>query len=410
MSAIGEVRGVRDGLVLITLPQARVGDGLWICSDQGRVAAQIVSFDHETALAAPCGILHGLRRGDAVVLDSASLDVVVGTAVLGRVMNANGEPLDGGPLPVGCKAHLHTHVPATYRRVATSQVCATGVRAIDAFLTIARGARIGLFGAPGAGKSTLLQMLAQGVVADAVVVAAIGERGREAAEWARCVDERTTVIIETSDAAAGSRLRAAWYATAHAAALCRRGLHVVLVLDSLARVGAAQRELGVAMGEPVGRGGYPASVVPTLARLLEVAGAFDDGSMTVIATVLSDGDERDPLSEAARSLLDGHIVLSPQLASAGHFPAIDILASVSRTMGAVVSVEHREAAARLRKALSLVEKYADARALGIPILDLDAQRAEAAMAAIEEFLCQRESGAPWPRTLAELVALADTLE
>ena len=410
MSIIGEVRGVRDGLVLIKIPQARVGDGLWICSHQGKVAAQIVAFDHETALAAPCGTLHGLRRGDAVLLDSASLDVVVGTSVLGRVMNANGEALDGGPLPVGCTARLHTHVPATYRRVATSVVCATGVRAIDAFLTIARGARIGLFGAPGAGKSTLLQMLARGVVADAVVVAAIGERGREAAEWARCVDERTTVIIETSDAAAASRLRAAWYAVAHAAALCRRGLHVVLVLDSLARVGAAQRELGVAMGEPVGRGGYPASVVPTLARLLEVAGAFDDGSMTVIATVLSDGDERDPLSEAARSLLDGHIVLSPRLASAGHFPAIDILASVSRTMGAVVSVEHREAAARLRKALSLVEKYADAQALGIPILDLDAQRAEAAKAAIEEFLCQRESGAPWPRTLAELVALADTLE
>ncbi len=410
MRAIGEVCGVRDGLALIKIPRARVGDGLWICSDHGRVAANIVAFDHETALAAPCGSLHGLRRGDAVVLDAASLDVIVGTALLGRVVNANGEPLDGGSLPVGCTARLHTHVPETYRRVAMSRVCATGVRAIDACLTLARGARIGLFGAPGAGKSTLLQMLARGVVADVVIVAAIGERGREAAEWARCVDERTTVIIETSDAAAGSRLRAAWYAITHAAALCRRGLHVVLVLDSLARVASAQRELGVAMGEPVGRGGYPASVVPTLARLLEVAGNFDDGSITLIATVLSDGDDRDPISEAARSLLDGHITLSSRLAQAGQFPAIDILASVSRTMGAVASVEHREAAARLRKALSLVEKYADARALGIPIVDLDAQRAEAAKAAIGEFLCQRESGVPWPQTLAELAAIADTLE
>ncbi|MHB8462329.1 MAG: ATP-binding cassette domain-containing protein, partial [Vulcanimicrobiaceae bacterium] len=297
MRAIGEVRGVRDGLAVVTIPNACVGDGLWLCTAHGNVPAQILAFDHEIALAAPCGIVHGLQRGDRVLRDDASLEVVVGTTLLGRVINANGEALDEQPLPVGCTAQLYTHAPATNQRVAPSQVCATGVRAIDALLTLARGARIGLFGAPGAGKSTLLQMLARGIDADAIVVAAIGERGREAADWARCVDERTTVIIETSDAAAGSRLRAAWYAVAHAAALCRRGLHVVLVLDSLARVGAAQRELGVAMGEPVGRGGYPASVVPMLARLLEVAGTFAGASMTVIATVLSDGDERDPLSE-----------------------------------------------------------------------------------------------------------------
>ncbi len=141
-----------------------------------------------------------------------------------------------------------------------------------------------------------------------------------------------------------------------------------------------------------------------------MAGTFDDGTLTLIATVLSAGDERDPLSEAARSLLDGHIVLSPGLAQAGHFPAIDVLASVSRPMSAVVSPQHLDAAMRLRRALALVEKYADARALGIPILDLDAQRAEAARAAIGEFLCQRESGVPMPEALAELAALADTLE
>ncbi len=268
MRAVGEVRGVRDGLALVTIPLARVGVGIWMCGAYGKMAAQIVAFDHETALAAPCGVLDGLKRGDRVLLDSASLEVVVGTALLGRVINANGEALDDRSKPTGRTAQLYTDVPAAHHRIAATNVGPPGVRAIAALLTLAKGARIGLFGAPGAGKSTLLQMLARGITADAIVVAAIGERGREAAEWARCVDERTTVIVETSDAAAGSRLRAAWYAVAHAAALRRRGLDVVLVLDSLARVGAAQRELGVAMGEPVGRGGYPASVVPMLARLL----------------------------------------------------------------------------------------------------------------------------------------------
>jgi type III secretion protein N (ATPase) len=278
-------------------------------------------------------------------------------------------------------------------------------------VTIGRGARIGFFGAPGAGKTTLLETIAAGARGDAVVVALVGERGREAQAWCERIDRRTTIVCATSDRSAAERVRAADVAMTQAQRLRDGGLHVVLIVDSLARYAGALREQRSGLGEPVGRGGYPASVWAELARYLERAGNGLRGSITLLATVLSDGpDEREPLSEAARSLLDGHVALSSALAQAGHFPAIDIVHSASRTMAAVVSSAHGADARTVRAALALLAQTQDARALGLaadgdPALR-SAVRAEAAIGA---FLRQREPSPPQEtvRSLRSLAALVE---
>jgi type III secretion protein N (ATPase) len=286
----------------------------------------------------------------------------------------------------------------------------TGVRAIDGLLTIGRGARLGFFGAPGAGKSTLLETIVSGARADALVLALVGERGREAQRWCERIDRRTTLVCATSDRSASERVRAADVAMTQAQHLRDRGMHVVLVVDSLARYVAALREQRVALGEPVGRGGYPPSVWGELARYLERAGNGARGSISVLATVLSDGaDEREPLSDAARSLLDGHIVLSSSLARAGHYPAIDVLESTSRTMGGVISETHRSESDLVRSALALLAQTRDARAVGLATEgDRTLQAAVRAEPAIDAFLRQRDPVSP-QETLRSLRSLAALL-
>jgi type III secretion protein N (ATPase) len=283
------------------------------------------------------------------------------------------------------------------------------VRAVDALLTLGRGARVGIFGAPGTGKSTLVESIVAGCTADAVVVGLVGERGREARRWIDARNGRTTVVCATSDRPASERARAAIVAAAQAGALRERGLHVLFVLDSLARVAAAWREIAVAVGESAGRGGYPPSVFADLARLVEVAGATACGSITMVASVLSDGDDRDPVSDAARSLLDGHIVLSPDLANAGHFPSVDPLHSASRTMASVILPAHRRAAHAVRGALALLERTEDARRLGIESSDARTQRAAAEAGQIDAFLRQDAPADP-AETLRSICELADRLE
>lgn len=304
-------------------------------------------------------------------------------------------------------------VPAPSERVALTEPFWTGVRALDGPLCFARGARIGIFGAAGVGKSTLLEQLVAGSAADATVVALIGERGREAERWFRRGGPRLNVVCATSDRPAGERVQAAEAAFAQAAALRARGLHVLLVLDSLARVAAAARDAAVARGEPLGRAGFPPSVVAYQARLLECAGATAAGSVTLVATVLSDGPlEHDPIAEAARAALDGHVVLSPRLAAAGCLPAIDLPASSSRTLADVSAPGHRRSAARLRTAVAALEAARDARSLGLdpaagdPVL----ARAIAAEGRIATFLQQTEAGADPARTLMLLGEIADSLD
>lgn len=336
--------------------------------------------------------------------------LALGTCAFGRAVDAAGDPLDGGPPLRGRRVCLELRSPRPNERAAIAAPLWTGIRVIDGLLTIGRGARVGIFGAPGAGKTTLLEAVVDGCAADAVVVALAGERGREAAHWIARRNERTTVVCATSDRPAHERLASAQVAIAHAGALRERGLHVLLVLDSLARVAAAAREIAVASGESTGRGGYPPSVFAELARLVEVAGAVPDGSITLIATVLSDGDDRDPVSEAARSLLDGHVALSLALAQAGRFPAVDVLSSTSRTMDMVASEAHLRCARTLRHVLSLLDRIKDARSLGIEPTESSARTAIAIESQVEEFLRQRRRRCDYGATLSQLARLAEIVE
>ena len=328
---------------------------------------------------------------------------------LGRAFDAKGAPLDGGPAAPGLPAFIDRGVALPLQRRAIDAPLWTGVTCIDALLTIGRGARVGIFGAPGVGKSTLLETIVSGAGADAVAVGLIGERGREAQRWIAARDERTTVICATSDRPAEERARAAEVLMAHAGTLAAGGLHVLVVLDSLARYGYALRELSVARGESVGRGGYPPSVFARMAQLVERAGAFAAGSITMIATVLSDGEERDPVSDAARSLLDGHLALSAKLAEAGRFPAVDVLGSASRTMDAVATPAHAGAAARIRAALACLSRCEDARSLGIEPEDPATRAAIAAEGGLEALLRQGRDPIGAARVLEALHQTADML-
>jgi FliI/YscN family ATPase len=334
--------------------------------------------------------------------------LALGTCAFGRAIDAAGLPLDGGPPLRGRNVVVEVPSPLPNARAPIAEPLWTGIRVLDGFITIGRGARIGIFGAAGAGKSTLLESIVAGCAADAVVVALAGERGREAQRWIERRDDRTTVVCATSDRCARDRLRAARIALAHADALRQRGLHVLLVLDSLARVAAALREIGVSGGESTGRGGYPPSVFAELARLLEVAGALRDGSITLIATVLQDGDDRDPVSEAARSLLDGHVALSDRLAAAGRFPAVDVLASASRTMESIVEPAHLRDARSLRAAIAELDRIDDARALGVAPREGPARAAVAIEDRLEGFLRQGPQASPYGETLAKLAAIAQS--
>jgi flagellar biosynthesis/type III secretory pathway ATPase len=256
----------------------------------------------------------------------------------------------------------------------------------------------------------LIETLVRSARADAVVVGLIGERGREAAKWLDGIAGHATLVIVPSDRAPAERVRGAHVAIAQGSELRRRGLSVLVILDSLARFCSAARELAISNGEAVGRGGYPPSVFNEMARLLERAGNVDGGSMTLVATVLSDGgDEREPLSDAARACLDGHIVLSGELARAGRYPAIDVLASTSRTMPDVIAPDHRAAAGAVRRALALLEESKDARELGLARTTPRLERAIALQERIEAFLRPSEPANQASETLAELRSLGDAL-
>lgn len=411
--AIGCVVRTHGNSILAALPGARVGAGASIRrADGSTLLGEVVAVERARVSIAPFGSLTGVAVGDRVAIDAGALLVPVGYAALGRAFDASGRPIDGGDMPDAAVATIDRgNVPEARTRQAVRAVFWTGIRAIDGLLTIGRGARVGLFGAPGAGKTTLLETIASGACGDVVIIALVGERGREAAAWLERRDARTTIVCATSDRSAAERVRAADVAMTQAEYFRDRGAHVVLIVDSLARYAAALREGRVALGEAVGRGGYPPGVWAELARYLERAGNGARGSITMLATVLSDGaDEREPLSDAARSLLDGHIVLSSALARAQHFPAVDIGASTSRTMSEVVSAAHGRDAAAVRRALARLAETSDARSLGLvgpgdrPLaLAIDAEPA------IDAFVRQAGSCEPGT-TLRELAAIASLVE
>lgn len=335
--------------------------------------------------------------------------LALGTCAFGRAIDAHGLPLDCGPLLRGRRVAPELRSPRPHEREPIVAPLWTGIRVIDGLLTIGRGARVGIFGTPGSGKTTLIESIVGGSSADAIVIALVGERGREAQRWIERRNDRTTIVCATSDRPAHERVAAARVAVAHADSLRERRLQVLLVLDSLARFAAALREIGIALGDGAGRGGYPPSVFAEMARLVEVAGALAHGSITLIATVINDGDDRDPVSEAARSLLDGHIALSGRSAESGRFPAIHVPASASRTMEAVADEPHLRDARRVRKAIALLDRLEDARALGIDPGGRSARAAIAAESRLESFLRQGRAPAHCRETLAELAELGTLL-
>ena len=397
-------------------PCCSPGECCEIVDPQGTThPGEIVGFRGSTVLSMPLQELDGIRYGDRIVTWGAHPTIRVGEELLGRVIDGAGNPLDSGPAYRAREQWpLHAAGPLPLERVLIRQTLGCGIRAIDAFLTCGRGQRVGIFGGSGVGKSTLVGMMARGSAADVTVVGLVGERGREVREFLeKSLGEegrrRAVVVVSTSDQSPLLRIRAGLAATAVAEYFCSRNKHVLLVVDSLTRFAMAQREIGLAAGEPPTTKGYTPSVFTLLAHLLERAGNFDGSSITGFYSVLMEGDDQqDPLSDALRALLDGHIVLDRRLATRNHYPAISILDSLSRLMPAVCSSEHLEKARRLRLLLSAYTDAEDLIRVGAyqkgldPLLD----QAISVVPALNTFLQQRaEEKASLEATVAALKAL-----
>jgi len=414
--AKGRVLAVTGLSIRLALPGARVGDVVVIQRRCGPLLGEIVGFTTEAAVAIPLGDVTGIGPEDPVVSTGGPLRVGAGRALLGRVLDGLGRPIDGKPLPEGLTLVVVDRAPPPpLGRRAIDEPLATGVRAIDGLMTVGVGQRIGLFAGSGVGKSTLLGAIARGATADVVVVALVGERGREVTEFLdRALGEagkrRAIVVASTSDAPALERLRAAQVATAHAEHFRDQGASVLLLVDSVTRVARAQREVGLAAGEPPARRGYPPSVFALLPRLLERSGQGERGAITAIYTVLVEGSDLDePIADEVRGILDGHVVLHREVAARGRFPAIDVPGSISRVMDAIVTPEHRRAAAEVRTLIAAFEEKRDLVTLGAyqPGSDPRLDRAIASQPELEAFLSQRpDSSTPFAETAQRVAALA----
>lgn len=358
----GTLRSIRGVLLRASVAGVRIGE-LCVLRDPGNgreLSAEVIGFDEDDAILSPIGSMEGLSTRTQILATGQALGVQVGDALLGRVLSPMGEFLDGpAPVAAGLRGYpLHAEPPAPFSRQLIAQPMSLGVRAIDSLLTLGRGQRMGIFGEPGVGKSSLLASIVRNSDADVIVIGLIGERGREVRELLQGqldaqARARTVAVVATSDRPAAERVRAAYVATAHAEYHRDQGRNVLLLMDSLTRFARAQREIGLAVGEPPTRRGYPPSFFSALPRLLERAGPGSTGSITALYTVLTEGEAAmDPVAEETRSILDGHIVLSAELAQRDHFPAIDVLRSRSRLMEQVASAEHKRMAARLRELIA----------------------------------------------------------
>jgi len=392
------------------LPAARIGDRVRIAGEGRSLEADVVAIAANRVVVALLDAADCVGCGDRVELEGPPR-AILGVPLIGRAVDARGDAIDGGPPPLGARALVDAERLEPHRRAPLRGVLWTGVRAVDGLFTIARGARVGIFGSAGCGKSILLEQIARRSRADAIVYALVGERGGEVRRRLDRLDRRTTLICAPADAAPGAKIAAGELALAQAEHLRARGLEVLTVFDSLARYAHAAREVALASGEPAGRGGYPPSVFARLAALVERAGSSRLGSITLLGTVLSEeGDAaNDPLAEAARSVLDGHLVLSRSIAERARFPALNVPASLSRTMSLVAGAKHAADATRVRDALARLSFSSEARELGIASPDAALARAVAAEATLEGFLRQGEEACSPDETLRRLGDLADTL-
>ncbi len=414
----GRVREVSGLLVASEGPAAGVGDLCEIATTgKKRVRAQVVGFRDGRVLLMPLEETGGMQPGDSVVARPEAAHVEVSPHMTGRVLDGFGKPIDGGPaIDPDAYYDLYAVPPGPLEREHITESLVTGVRAIDGLLPFGKGQRIGIFGGSGVGKSTLLGAMARHNSADVSVIALIGERNREVREFIEKelgADglKRSLVVVATSDTPAPLRIRAGFVALAVAEYFRDQGKSVLLVMDSVTRLAMAQREIGIAAGEPPGQKGYTPSVFNILPKIFERAGNFAKGSITGFFTVLVEGDDfNEPISDAVRAILDGHIMLSRQLGAMGHYPAIDILNSVSRLANRVAPPEQREAARKVREALASYQQSEDLINLGAyasgsnPALD----SAIRLRPALLDFLRQApEIAAPQDQTLSQLRKLAE---
>lgn len=415
----GRVTQITGTIIRALVPGAQIGELCHLRNPGGGLdlPAEVVGFNGREALLTPMGEIYGISTNTEVIPTGRMQMVPVGPGLLGRVLDGMGRPLDletRGPLEVETHYPVYRDPPDPLKRRIIDRPLPLGLRVLDGLLTCGEGQRMGIFAAAGGGKSTLLSMLVRGAAVDVTVLALIGERGREVREFIEHDlgpegAAKSVIVVATSDRPSMERAKAAYVATAVAEYFRDQGRRVLLLMDSVTRFARAQREIGLAAGEPPTRRGFPPSVFATLPRLMERAGQSDKGSITALYTVLVEGDDMtEPVADETRSILDGHIILSRKLAAANHYPAIDVLASVSRVMSAIVTPEHRAAASRIRE---LMAKYEEVELL-VKIgeykkgSDALADDALARIDAINAFLRQRRDERPsFEETLAAMQRL-----
>ncbi|MFP2962170.1 type III secretion system ATPase SctN [Myxococcus sp. 1LA] len=415
----GRVTELTGLIIKASVPNVRVGELVLIKSrNRGAVRAEVVGFQGDEVMLMPLGELQGIGPDSEVIPTGKPLSIKCGEALLGRVLNGIGEPMDGHPLPdeglIDWSVDRDCPDPFTRQRI--ERPLPLGVRCIDGLLTVGEGQRVGLFAGSGVGKSTLMGQIARNTKADLCVVALIGERGREVREFIEDAMgeegmKRSVLVCATSDQPSLVRLRAAYVATAIAEYFRERGGNVLFMLDTVTRLARAQREIGLAVGEPPARQGYPPSVFSMLPRILERTGNSEKGKCTAIYTCLvAGGDMEEPIADEVRGILDGHFILNRALGERNQWPAMDVLASLSRVMSGIVSKDHKKAAGRLRELLSTYEKQRDLILLGAYQYGTDPRTDQAIdkYDAIIDFLKQdTHSNSEFEDTVSQLIALFD---
>lgn len=412
----GKITQVVGQVMTGYIPGATIGSVCAVYPSQGfeRFLAEVVGFKDRNVLLMPLGEMRGVGLGSRIVLERQVATLKVGPELLGRVINGLGEPLDGGdPIDAIDESFIYNPVGNPLDREPIHQPMDLGVRAINGMITVGRGQRVGIMAGSGVGKSVLMGMMARSSNADVNVIAMIGERGREVKEF---IEEilgpeglaRSVIVVATSDQSPLLRMRASYVATTVSEYFCGLGNNVLLMMDSVTRFAMAQREIGLSTGEPPASKGYTPSVFSALPKMLERAGSFENkGSITGLYTVLVEGDDMDdPIGDAVRSIVDGHIVLDRKLASRGHFPAIDVLGSTSRVMKNVVTAEHMRTARAMRSHMAIYREAEDLINIGAykPGSNPEIDEAIRLHPAIVEYLRQETDEATDMETCGQLMA------
>ena len=415
---IGKVTEIIGLIIEADGPKSSIGDLCYIYNrlDKEPVWAEVVGFRTPKILLMPLGSMEGLQPGAIVVNTGGAMKIKVGEQLLGRVLDGLGRPIDNlGEINSQKLYSTQADAINPLKRRRIEEPLSLGIKSVDGFITVGKGQRLGIFAGSGVGKSTTLAMMAKNTSADMNVIALVGERGREVREFIEKTlgtegMKRTVVVAATSEQPSLVKIKAANVATSIAEYFRDTGRDVLFMLDSVTRISMAQREVGLSIGEPPATRGYTPSVFAQMPKLMERAGSNDKGTMTGLYTVLVEGDDfNEPISDTARSILDGHIVLSRDLAHKNHYPAVDILESISRVMPDVTSDEHREAAGKIRNLLAVYKKNEDLINIGAYVKGSDKHCDEAIrmMDKIEAFLCQKTSDKfNYEETVQELLKLS----